>query len=359
MKVMPTVDQFPTFADTKSWLMKETCQCIWYLPDKKRCCMVGITDEYNKAALDQVKAISDTSLSVKEELLILAEIAEKCCCSRHHSNKIWGSNLNSQLASRWQNEISSEKDSHSSTLREPSESPEIPELKHEKGLVNKSLLEHLPLSHTGFVISATKAVIFARHEAWKGETLLSKLMEPIDSNSTKIGSVYLYTHTEKTFFGFIKVGFTGRPRIRDRLDEWAKCGHGNPVLLKSYNDIRHPERIEQLVHLELARCRYDIRWCKFHKQSHIEWFQIAFEVASLTVHLWSQWMKRANPYDRRGTLKSFWKETILFLTNYDIPITAGLMIQIQEIEEGSSDLPDFIKDDKFWKRKKSIVKQET
>lgn len=320
--------------------------------------MLRITDEYKKAAIGLVNTISDTSFSLKAELLILAKIAEKCCCGTHHRNKICGSNLDSQLASRWQSEISSEKYSHSSTLREPSESPETPELKHEKELV-KSLLDHPPLSHTGFVISATKEDIFARHEAWEGDTLLSKLMEPIDSNSTKNGSVYLYTHTEKAFSGFIKVGFTGRPRIRDRLDEWAKCGHGNPVLLKSYNAIRHPGRIEQLVHFELARCRYDIRWCKFHEQSHIEWFQIAFEVASLTVRLWSQWMERANPYDRRGTLKSFWKETILFLTEYDIPITAGFMIQIQDIEEGSSDLPDFIKDDKFWKRKKSIVKQET
>lgn len=356
---MPTVDQFPTFADTESWLREEACQCIWYLPERKRCCKVGITNEYNKAALDLVNTISDSSLSLQEVLPILADIAEKCCCGRHHRNKIWGSHMNFHLASRWQNEISSEKYHQFSTFRKRSESLEIPKLKHEKGFSSLPLLEQPSLNHTVAVIPTAKVVVFARHEAFKGETLLSKLMEPINCNSTKNGSVYLYTHTEKTFSGFIKVGFTGRSKVYVRLDEWAKCGHGNPVLLKSYNDIRYPERIEQLVHFELARFRYEIRWCKFHGQSHIEWFQIAFEVASLTVHHWSQWMERANPYDRRGTLKSFWKETIVFLTDYDIPITAVLMMQIQEIEEGSSDLPDFIKDDKFWKRTRSIVKKES
>lgn len=331
---MPTVDQFPSFADTKSWLMKEACQCIWYLPNKERCCLVGINNEYNEAALDLVKTILDTTLSTEKELLLLADIAEKCCCGRHHRNKIWGSGLSLQLARRWQSEISFKEYSYSSSLRKPSEGSETPIFKQEKDTVDQSRLEHLPSRNTGLAISTERAVMFAKHEDWKGEMLLSKLMEPIDSKSTKNGSVYLFTHTEDAFCGFVKVGFTGRPKIDDRLNEWAECGHGNPVLLKSYKDIRYPEKVEQLVHFELSIFRHDLRWCKFHKQAHIEWFQIDFEAASLTVHLWSQWMQRANPYDRRGTLKPFWKETIAFLTDYDIPITANLMIQIQEIEEG-------------------------
>lgn len=62
--------------------------------------MLKITDEYNKAALDLVKTIFDTSLSLEAELLILAEIAEKCCCGYYHNNKISGSNLNFELARR-------------------------------------------------------------------------------------------------------------------------------------------------------------------------------------------------------------------------------------------------------------------
>ena len=280
MKVMPSLDQFPTFADTKSWLEEEACQCIWYLPDKKRCCKLGITEGYNKAALDLVKTISETSLSLQEVIPILAEIAEKCCCGHYHRNKIEGSQMNIQLASRWQNEISPEKYPHSATSRKFSENLEIAKPEDKKGLMSPSLLEYPAMSHTGAVIPTAKASIFARHEAWKNDTLLSKLMEPIDSHSTKNGSVYLYTHTEKKFSGFIKVGYTGRATVYDRLYEWADCGHGEPVLLKSYNNVRYPERIEQLVHFELASFRYEIKWCKFHERSHIEWFQIHFEVAA-------------------------------------------------------------------------------
>jgi hypothetical protein len=69
-------------------------------------------------------------------------------------------------------------------------------------------------------------------------------------------------------------------------------------------------------------------------------------------------MERANAYDRRSHLKAFWKETIEFLTVHEIPITAEVMMQIQEIEEGSTELLDFVDDDALRKRQEPIVKQE-
>lgn len=63
-------------------------------------------------------------------------------------------------------------------------------------------------------------------------------------------------------------------------------------------------------------------------------------------------------YDRRGHLKAFWKETIDFLIMHEIPIAAEVMMQIQEIEEGSPELLDFIDDDALRKRQEPAVKQE-
>jgi hypothetical protein len=57
-------------------------------------------------------------------------------------------------------------------------------------------------------------------------------------------------------------------------------------------------------------------------------------------------------------LKAFWKETIDFLTMHEIPITAAVMMQVQEIEDGSPELLDFIDDDALRKWRQPVMKQE-
>ena len=164
--------------------------------------------------------------------------------------------------------------------------------------------------------------------------------------------MYSFTYADRAFRGMLKIGYTSRP-IHHRLDEWAECGHGLPLLqLRHY--VRHPERIERLTHFELMKYWYATRWCNFHHQAHIEWFKIGVSTADRIVQSWSSWIGRANPYDRRGRLKTFWREIIQFLDTYEIYITAELMMQIQEVEEGSIDVAKFIDDDEL--RKKDELK---
>jgi hypothetical protein len=354
MTVEPTVDQFPTFADTLSWLTERACRCIWYLPNKERCCRVRITDEVNQSVLHLAKGISEASPLTKTAHQVLANIAEQSCCARHHRNKMWGSDLAQKLAVRWQNEIQV-------TVKLESVSPSISTILECSGSIgghsdSKSLLTDQAVLTTNS-LPPDKPVAFAKHEVWKGETLSSKLLSPIDPQAGKIGSLYIFTHTKDAFCGMIKIGYTCRT-IDFRLSDWAACGHGYPVLLDSYNRVRHPERVELLTHFELLEYWYAQRWCKLHRQAHIEWFKIDIGTASSIARLWSLWMERAIPYDRRGHLKAFWKETIDFLTMHEIPIAAKVMMQIQEIEEGSPELLDFIDDDALRKRQKPVVKQE-
>lgn len=359
--MLPTVDQFPTFADTLSWLKKRACQCIWYLPDKKRCCFVRITDEVNQSALHLAEGISKGSPLTKTAHQVLANIAEQSCCARHHRNKMWGSGLAEQLAVRWQNEIqvtlSVANCKIAQTVKLESVSPSISIILDINGHSgSRSLLTDQAVLTTNS-LPLDKPVAFAKHEVWKGETLSSKLLSPIDPQAARIGSLYIFTHTKDAFCGMIKIGYTCRT-IDFRLSGWAACGHGYPVLLDSYDRVRHPERVELLTHFELLEYWYAQRWCELHRRPHIEWFKIDIGTASSIARLWSLWMERANPYDRRGHLKAFWKETIDFLTMHEIPIAAKVMMQIQEIEEGSPELLDFIDDDALRKRQKPVVKQE-
>ena len=103
---------------------------------------------------------------------------------------------------------------------------------------------------------------------------------------------------------------------------------------------------------------YAQRWCKYHDQLHIEWFKISVAAASSVASLWSQWMRRANPYDERGQLERLWTEIIEFLTLHEVPITARVMMQVQQLEKGSPKLLEFINDHALRKRRGSVVKQE-
>ena len=221
---------------------------------------------------------------------------------------------------------------------------------------SKSLPADQPFSETRFA-PLPKPVVFVRHEVWKEETILSKLLSPIDPQASKMGFLYIFTYTKVNFEGKIKIGYTGKS-IDSRLEKWAECGQGNPTLLASFDNVRHPERVEVLTHFELLEHWYAQRWCEFHRQAHIEWFKTDTETASSICRLWSQWMECANPYDRRGYLRAFWKDIVEFLNMHRISITAEVLMEVQGIEEGSIDLLEYIDDDALRKQKEPVVKQE-
>lgn len=331
MTTLPTVNQFPSFVSTVSFLSNDEYQCIWYLPNRKRCCRVPITGEDNQRAFQLANSVWKAPHLATSALQNLAQIAEICCCSRHHRNKIWGSGLAQELADLWYIEI-----------------------RIDLGLPEHRMISNIKVDWTP---DSSMFVTFAKHQTVKEESLLSKLLSDIDPGACRTGSVYIYTHAEEAFRGMVKIGYTGKT-IRSRLEKWAQCGHGYPTLVGSFGSVRHPERVELLVHFELVECWYAQRWCKFHRKAHIEWFEVDLHRAATIIRLWCQWMQGANPYDRRGELKSIWRAHIEFLVHHDNPITAEAMVQIQRIEEGSDEVRDFLDDKALRKRQDAPVKKD-
>lgn len=381
--VLPTVEQFPRFDETRSWLHEDVRQCIWYLPDKGRYCGIGITPEANRTAADLADSLSLTATSVPatNEGQVLADIAEQCCCGRYHRNKIWGSDLADKLARRWQREIqvakatadavenldlarlsiASRRDGGSpSTIGNASAgaNPNPPIMVPPLLDTMSSLTEQMGLMT--LARPPRKPVAFAKHEVWESDSLSVQIVSPLDPRASRLGSLYIYTHIPEVFRGMLKIGYTAGS-IASRLTFWAECGHGQPVRLVAHEGVRHPHRVEVLTHFELRQYWYALRWCPHHQQSHLEWFQIDLATANSIIRLWSRWMDRANPYDRRGDLKPFWKDALQFLHMHDNPITAAAMMQIQEIQEGSALLFDFIDDDALRKRRRPptpVARQE-
>lgn len=185
-------------------------------------------------------------------------------------------------------------------------------------------------------------VKFVKHEVFEYQTLASSLCTPLNSQEGKDGSVYVYTHKQHPFPGMLKIGYTCSS-IQTRLVDWAKCGHGDPMLLWSHTGVRHPRRVELLTHFELLEFWHEQQYCSFHNSSHVEWFKTDVEIARTIISDWSSWME-SNPYDRRGNLKPFWEDTMDFLELYDIPLTAKTMLQIHQLELGKLRVSDFMDD---------------
>jgi hypothetical protein len=304
------------------WLKERSPQCIWYLPDRERCCNCKLTDEANNSSLQLVEDISKAGLLINPAHDVLANIAEQSCCACHHRNKMWGSGLAQELAVRWKNEIQITLSVASytivQTVKLKSISPSISAISEcssklsnhsiyfnsdpQIGITGHSDSKNLPTDHlvlTTHSLPPDKPVAFAKHAVLKGETLCSKLLSRLDPQAGTSGSLYIYTHKKDAFSGMVKIGYTCGT-IDFRLRKWAECGHGYPDLLESYHRVRHLGRVELLTHFELLEHWYEQRGCNLHHQAHIEWFKIDVRAASSSARLWSQWMERANPYDRRG-----------------------------------------------------------
>ncbi|KAB5580957.1 hypothetical protein GE09DRAFT_1084347 [Coniochaeta sp. 2T2.1] len=104
---LPTVDQFPAFADTVLNFL-ESQKCIWYLPNKKRACKVPIGQGDMEKAKLLVSTIRNLLIkaptSADSALQEFAKLAEICCCAPYHRNKVFGSGLAKDLADRWYRE---------------------------------------------------------------------------------------------------------------------------------------------------------------------------------------------------------------------------------------------------------------
>jgi T5orf172 domain len=303
--------------------------------------MVAITAEESRSVLQlAIGLIKRRSFTLEK----LAEIAERSCCARHHRNKIWGSKLADSLAFRWQHEVLNYMPSASSKSAQIVKVEDLSLRSSDTGGYPRQSVYTDQAQNHGQLHNPSKLVAFSKHVVFEGDTMDAVLLSVIEPSASKIGSVYIFTHTHDAFRGMIKIGYTSRS-IDQRLNEWVECGHGVPRLLDSRNNVRHPERVELLTHFQLAKHWYTMRWCNYHRQAHIEWFKTDASTASQVIQSWSSWIQRSNPYDRRGVLKVFWQGIVEFLAAYEICITAELMLQIQEVEEGSIDVSDFFDDD--------------
>ncbi|KFA70229.1 hypothetical protein S40285_09523 [Stachybotrys chlorohalonatus IBT 40285] len=305
MATLPTAAQFPSLKDTRAFLKEASQQCIWYLPNPQRLCLCKITPEDVNEAVGLLEKVKKPRLSVDERLKILEEVAELCCCPRHHRSKIYGTKLGEKVARIWYEELK--------LMSTPS-----PSKKAQPVVV---------------AVPASPRRMFARHQVHTTESISSQLCSNLDLNTGTSGSIYIYTHEASVFSGMIKIGYTCQS-IASRLLDWGDCGHGEPTLLASISNVRHPERVELLTHFELIDVWHEMMWCKPHGRTHIEWFKTDEDKAKDIATRWNTWVHEANPYDRRGKLKEGWEKWCAWLQKKGYAVNSNNMLWLHEWEVG-------------------------
>ncbi|KAH8884331.1 hypothetical protein GQ53DRAFT_399305 [Thozetella sp. PMI_491] len=136
----------------------------------------------------------------------------------------------------------------------------------------------------------------------------SRILDKLVDRDFETGSLYIFDRASSP--GHVKIGWTAGAVSR-RLESWSKCGY-TPNLLFSVSDVPYAQRAESLAHYELIKEWRRERRCKVPEcgKSHQEWFEVDRNRAEQVVGRWADFMKRADPYDEKGALKSEWGDLV-------------------------------------------------
>ncbi|KAF2752933.1 hypothetical protein EJ05DRAFT_490533 [Pseudovirgaria hyperparasitica] len=136
-------------------------------------------------------------------------------------------------------------------------------------------------------------------------TVKEVLRKQINPNQAKSGTVYVFACPSAP--GYVKIGYV-KESIKKRMAKWNKC-HPQASLL--YEEaFAFPERMEKLIHLELASQRRCLLGCKSCGKDHIEWFQVSIEEVRRLIQDWKLITQESELYSRDGRLSSYWIERL-------------------------------------------------
>ncbi|QIW94535.1 hypothetical protein AMS68_000053 [Peltaster fructicola] len=134
--------------------------------------------------------------------------------------------------------------------------------------------------------------------------------------------------------GVVKIGSSGRSGEIRQIEQEA-CLPGCRLIVQAW--FCFPERIEQLIHLQLGAVRRKIMQCenKACRRTHVEFFQLPDKEAKLVIEDWKE-LSHAEPlYDSEGRLTAAWDTRLQFLAGEPTALSmmAVLKQERQEKEE--------------------------
>lgn len=333
MAPIPEVSDFQSFEQLASPSASEESNCIWYLTHLGRRC----NNIVNKADRTKALVLGATIQRNSSHEISLEQLKEyarlKCCNQARHRLLLTDYELQEPLARRWLKELSeseprpsevpSTPDSPlgSDTVHEPAtQGQPVPRIIQTRLRSQQSSQAELLTQRTDFADSNSSP--FRPRIVPQNQSVFSKLRDPLRPRSAT-GTIYLFTRTSSP--GFVKIGYSKWP-AQCRLRDWEKtCGY-KPILLASFDDVPHMQKVEQLIHFELADAWRVEKRCAKCPRRHQEWFEIDTRDAIKVAEQWVEWMKKAKPYDEDKYLTDDWIYQLRRLEADGIPVTAESLL---------------------------------
>ena len=167
--------------------------------------------------------------------------------------------------------------------------------------------------------------VFRPYKSDPKDSVREDLLQNVPIRSAVKGEIYSFTwpsHPE-----FVKIGFTSRS-AEHRIAIWRRCHPGAKLIMATC--VNYPERIERLVHLQLAQKRHRICICEVCYKSHEEWFKESAEEVSRVISDWAELMSRDPLYHADRTLKPRWRK---MLREIEGEITARTLLDRLNVDE--------------------------
>ena len=142
-----------------------------------------------------------------------------------------------------------------------------------------------------------KTSFFPYTPASLAEMLEMVILSPIHQAKSRSGTLYMFR--SEADHGFIKIGYTTQVLDTRLASIQEECGY-TPIPIRQIRGVPNVERVEQLVHAELAQQRRRTTACLDKPKCntvHKEWFETAESLALKVMENFSRWMLEAEPYD--------------------------------------------------------------
>ena len=166
---------------------------------------------------------------------------------------------------------------------------------------------------------------FVRYATDPLDSVLDELSCPMPSKYAKNGQVYCFTRP--SYPDHLKIGYTSKS-AKLRVSQQIRCNPG--ALLQLYTIFKSPERMERLIHLQMAKHRYKIVRCSYCNRTHHEWFKTSVSEAAQIINDWAEVTKKEPLYDATGFLTERWKQR---LEKLEGELTAKVLLDILELEQ--------------------------
>lgn len=206
---------------------------------------------------------------------------------------------------------------------------------------SKSQVDDLAIKYKSAILEYSK---ICRHleleepRPWLGNsktTILTKLPRVI--NLEQFSGGFIYAFTQKSRPGFVKVGCAKRS-VAQRCKDWARCYPAANLEVEMQTSF--PQRVEELIHLQLHGFRYEIRCDTCDVGRHTEWFKCSLELIENTIRDWVLLMNANGLYDIESRqLSARWDGIVSNLVNCNITrITAKVLLEAQANGSMTTDL---------------------